>query len=299
MSEKPGALTQAPIDIQAKQTNNIFVYRFKKGRLVISMDATLQRSKLRTAFYSLQDNEFDFNSLALEVYEYQKVHNPIYNNYLKTIGRFNVNINNIKDIPALPIQFFKSQTVKTGEWTAEKVFMSSGTGGVQSQHEIRDVAFYLEHAERLFAEHIGPAKEYCMLALLPGYLEREGSSLIEMVNDFISKSRFEESGFYLNEFEDLNNRLTAVAQSNVPTILFGVSFALLEFVEKYQPDLSKITIIETGGMKGRGKALTKSLILERLQTASNAHNIYSEYGMTELLSQAYALDGLHLMKIEH
>lgn len=257
------------------------------------MDAAHQRSKILTAFNSLQDNELDFNSLALELYEYQKEYNPIYNNYLKTIGRLHQNVTSYSEISALPIQFFKSHDVRTGgDWEVEKVFLSSGTGGLRSKHSMRNVSFYLNHAERLFAERIGPVGEYCFLGLLPGYLEREGSSLIEMVNHFISKSNYEQSGFYLNEFEEMEKQLQDLNRKNIPTILFGVSFALLDFLERYQPDLSRVIIIETGGMKGRGKSMSKLEILKRLQTSSNALNIYSEYGMTELLSQAYALDGL-------
>lgn len=259
----------------------------------MSMIAELQRSKLLTAFNLLQDNEFDFNSLALAVYEYQKSYNPIYRVYLETIGRANRSISHYSEIPGLPIQFFKSHDVCTGEgWEPEDVFLSSGTGGARSRHLIRDISFYRANAERLFAERVGAASEFCFLGLLPGYLEREGSSLIEMVNHFMSLSSYEQNGFYLNDFASLEKKLKEMSASNTPTILFGVSFALLDFFEQHDLEIPNITIIETGGMKGRGQTLSKVEILNRLQTTSQALNIFSEYGMTELLSQAYALDGL-------
>ena len=257
------------------------------------MIAALQRSKLITAFNVLQDNEFDFNSLALDIYEYQKSHNPIYKVYLETIGRANQSITHYSEIPGLPIQFFKSHDVRTGEgWKPEDVFLSSGTGGVRSRHLIRDIGFYRANAGRLFEESVGAASEFCFLGLLPGYLEREGSSLIEMVNHFMSLSSFEQNGFYLDDFDRLEMKLRELSRENIPTVLFGVSFALLDFFEKHDVQIPNITIIETGGMKGRGQTLSKREILSRLQTTSKALHIYSEYGMTELLSQAYALDGL-------
>lgn len=258
------------------------------------MTAALQRSKLFTAFYALQDNELEFNSLALDVYEYQKINNPIYKRYLETIGRFNLAIEHYKEIPGLPIQFFKRHDVRTGlDWELDDMFLSSGTGGLRSRHLIRDKGFYHRHARSLFEERVGAPSQFCFLGLLPGYLEREGSSLIEMVNYFISQSVYPQSGFYLDDVDALKTNLEELSRVGIPTILFGVSFALLDFFDKYELHIPNVIIIETGGMKGRGKALSKREILNRLQTSSTSHHIYSEYGMTELLSQAYALDGLH------
>lgn len=258
------------------------------------MTVALQRSKLFTAFNALQDNELEFNSLALEVYEYQKSQNPIYKRYLETIGRFHVAVGHYREIPGLPIQFFKSHDIQTSVgWEAEDVFLSSGTGGARSRHLIRDKAFYHRHALSLFEERVGAPSQYCFLGLLPGYLERVGSSLIEMVNYFITQSVYTQSGFYLDDVEALKTNLEELNREGIPTILFGVSFALLDFFENSELKIPKITIIETGGMKGTGEALSKREILNRLQTTSEALHIYSEYGMTELLSQAYALDGIH------
>ena len=196
-------------------------------------------------------------------------------------------------IPCLPIQFFKEKTIKTGNWTEEKVFTSSGTGGKQSSHFIRDLAFYKDHSKQLFANHFGDLSQYCFLALLPGYLERKGSSLIEMVANFIDLSNHSNSGFYLNQYEELHQQIRINKQNETPTILFAVSFALLDFVEQLAPDLNGIQIIETGGMKSSNKEYSKKEIYHYLQDKTNCKSIHSEYGMTELLSQCYAINSLN------
>jgi len=253
-----------------------------------------KRLDLIDKYNSLQDNEIDFNSLALSLYFFQKEYNIIYRKYLNFLAKLEFEPSDWTQIPCLPIQFFKSHPIQTGaHWTAEKVFYSSGTGGRQSRHYIRNLDFYIDNTKSLFNVDIGKVESYCYLALLPGYLEREGSSLIEMVQAFIQSSKYSQSDFYLNELDSLFNSLQECAKLKIPTILFGVSFALLDFVEKYKPDLSTVTIIETGGMKGTSIELSKIEIINRLQMASGCQSIYSEYGMTELQSQAYALDGLH------
>jgi len=253
-----------------------------------------KRLDLLNKYKSLQDNEIDFNSLALSLFSFQKEHNAIYQRYLSSLGKIRCTPKNWTDIPCLPIQAFKQYRIQTGsDWTTEKIFLSSGTGGVQSQHHIRDVEFYIQNATSLFERYIGPVESYCYLALLPGYIDRQGSSLIEMVQAFISMSKYSESDFYLSDLDTLLNTIKQCVQQNIPIILFGVSFALLDFIETYKPDLSQVLIIETGGMKSKNKELSKREILNRLQKASKCKAIYSEYGMTELQSQAYALDGLN------
>jgi len=163
----------------------------------------------------------------------------------------------------------------------------------RSRHLIRDLSFYLDNAVNIFNSHFGAVHNYCFLALLPGYLERKGSSLVEMVKHFIQLSKYEESGFFLDEIDKLIEVLENMKAQKAQVVLFGVSFALLELFSTYQADLSGITIIETGGMKARGKELTKKEIFKTIKENTNGANLCSEYGMTELLSQAYAIDSLH------
>lgn len=252
-----------------------------------------KRLKLIDTYNSLQDNEIEFNSLALSVFNFQKEFNPLYRSYLESLDKLHFTPDSWNTIPCFPIQFFKQFPIQTGTWQAEKTFYSSGTGGTQSKHLIKDVTFYINNTKSIFASSIAPVESFCYLALLPGYLEREGSSLIEMVEAFINSSEYEQSGFYLDNFDKLNSKIQECTNLNIPTILFGVSFALLDFIEQFKPDLSNIIIIETGGMKGKSRELSKSEIISRLQTSSKVQKIYSEYGMTELQSQAYALDGKH------
>lgn len=252
-----------------------------------------KRLELIDRYNSLQDNEIEFNSLALSLFYFQKENNDLYRKYLKSLAKLDFTPESWTDIPCLPIQFFKQFSVKTGSWETEKIFYSSGTGGKQSQHHIRDIEFYIRNTKSIFAANIAPVESFCYLALLPGYLEREGSSLIEMVEAFIQSSTYSQSGFYLNDFQKLERNLEECTANNIPTVLFGVSFALLDFIEEYKPDLTNIVIIETGGMKGKGRELSKSEISNRLKKTSKTKALYSEYGMTELLSQAYALDGQH------
>lgn len=257
------------------------------------MDLSQKRSKLFQDLYQLQDNEIDFTTLCLAIYDYQKTNNPLYREYLKAIGGLDIEPQSIQEIAYLPIQFFKSYKVQSGTWVPEKTFLSSGTGGQQSQHLVRDGSFYRKHTQRIFEAMIGQINDVCFLALLPGYLERKGSSLIEMVDHFIGESGHPDSGFYLNEYESLSSKLDQLNQDAQTVILFGVSFALLDFVDQYQPCMDHTIIIETGGMKSSKKEYTKHDILQHLKGKTNAKAIYSEYGMTELLSQAYAKDAIH------
>ncbi|MFZ5970633.1 MAG: acyl transferase [Bacteroidota bacterium] len=192
-------------------------------------------------------------------------------------------------IPFLPISFFKSRLVKTGSWPEEVVFTSSGTtGSVVSRHAVRQRHFYLHHSLRIFEHFFGRIDQYHVLALLPSYLEREGSSLIAMARHFIDQSQSPFSGFYLHNLAELHTQLGKLRGSNRKVLLLGVTFALLDFAEQYSMDLSHCMVMETGGMKGRRQELTRQEVHEILQSRLQISNVYSEYGMTELLSQAYS-----------
>ena len=189
----------------------------------------------------------------------------------------------------MPISFFKNHAIKTGEWIEQVCYTSSGTTGqLTSKHMLPDAAFYLKNAERCFSHFFGAIEDYHFLAYLPSYLERTGSSLIAMMDYFIKKSMSAYSGFYLYNETKLLDDLEALRSSPKKTILWGVSFALLALAEKHTLDLSHCLIFETGGMKGRRKEITRQELHEKLARRFNVPVIYSEYGMTELFSQAYS-----------
>jgi hypothetical protein len=195
-------------------------------------------------------------------------------------------------IPFLPVSFFKTQGIKTGEWPEQTIFSSSGTAGqTPSQHPVRDLEQYLDNTRRGFAAYYGDPSDWAILALLPSYLERTGSSLVAMADYFIRLSKQPESGFFLHDFAALRERLQSCRARACPTLLLGVSFALLDFAETTPMDLSGITVMETGGMKGRRAEMTRAELHQILQKNWNLSAIHSEYGMTELFSQAYAVGG--------
>ena len=248
---------------------------------------TAERAELLPLLADL--NEQRFETVASEVFRYQAAHNPLYAKFLKLLNRQPSTLNRI---PFLPIQFFKTQAIKTGDWEPETVFTSSSTTGqTPSRHLVRDVDFYLKNARRGFAQFYGEPSEWCVLALLPSYLEREGSSLVAMADYFIRTSQYPESGFFLHDFEKLRDVLVFCKSKGYKTILLGVSFALLEFAEQHPMDLSGLTVMETGGMKGRRRELTRPELHQTLRTAFNLEKVHSEYGMTELFSQAYTRGG--------
>ena len=239
--------------------------------------------------------EDTFGETALAVYAYQRAHNPLYAEYLRLIGRYATPPADWRAIPALPIELFKTHRIQTGSWPPEREFTSSGTTGqTPSRHAVRSLEAYLANARRGFARQYGPVENYCILALLPAYLERQGSSLVAMADDFIQRSRYPESGFFLYDTEALLQRLAACREAKIPTLLIGVSFALLDLAEQYPTDLgAHVIVMETGGMKGRRKELTRTELHGLLRPAFRQAVIHSEYGMTELLSQAYSPgDGL-------
>lgn len=231
----------------------------------------------------------DFNALALDVFRFQAEHNSLYNRYLELIGKKIQAVETVQEIPFLPIELFKTYDIQTGNWTPERIFSSSGTTGqATSRHLLHDPDWYRMGARRAFARQYGPVENFCFLALLPSYLERNNSSLVFMAEDFISLSRYAQSGFYLYNMADLVKVLSDCVQNKIPTVLLGVSFALLDLAEAFPMPLEQVVVMETGGMKGRRAELTREQLHQVLQTAFQVQHIHSEYGMTELLSQAYA-----------
>ena len=228
----------------------------------------------------------NFNSKAIEIYNWQRVNIPVYHDYLNLINR-NFPIDCWTKIPFLPIQFFKSHAILPETKTAEIIFKSSGTGGIRSQHHVEHLPLY-EHSFRLnWTLTYGSVSEKCILALLPNYLSNGDSSLVYMVNDLI-QSGIQGSGFYLNDFEMLKDQLLLNEEKNIPTILIGVTYALMDFASAFPIPLKNTIIMETGGMKGTRKELPKNQVHDILKAAFQCNEIHSEYGMTELLSQAYS-----------
>ncbi len=243
---------------------------------------------LKNKIFNINNSE-NFKSIALEIFKLQAEENSVYK---KFISYLNIDVNKVKEleqIPFLPIQFFKSHKVVTGNKKEQEVFLSSGTTGMsQSKHYVTDVSVYEESYKRSFEHFYGNIEDYVVLGLLPAYLERNGSSLIYMVDDLIKKSKHAESGFYLNDHDKLVENIIRLENRKQKILLIGVSFALLDLLDSYNLDLSYTTIMETGGMKGRRKELIREELHNEFTLGFGVENIHSEYGMTELLSQAYS-----------
>ncbi|HEY4155696.1 MAG TPA: acyl transferase [Puia sp.] len=230
-----------------------------------------------------------FEREALSVFHLQYAQNELYRQFASSLRKEPERVHALEDIPFLPISFFKTRTVKTGQFIPEIIFESSGTAGQQrSHHELRSVSLYRESFSRGFELFYGPVSDYCIIGLLPAYLERSGSSLVFMVDELIRQSRHPQSGFYLDDFGRLHDQLKLLEKNQQKTLLIGVSFALLDFAEKFPLPLQFTQIMETGGMKGRREELTRARLHEILRQAFGLREIHSEYGMTELLSQAYS-----------
>lgn len=231
----------------------------------------------------------DFEQLALAIFQHQYKHNLIYQQYVNALKVIPGTVNNISTIPFLPVKFFKTHKVVSGSFNPEMVFESSGTSGmVNSKHFVKDLKVYEKSFVKGFEYFYGNPQNMVILALLPSYLERANASLVYMVDVLIKKSGKPESGFYLNEFDKLAITLQKLQKEKRKTILIGVTFALLDFAEKFNIDLSHTIIMETGGMKGRREEMVRRQVHDILKTAFNTNAIHSEYGMTELLSQAYS-----------
>jgi hypothetical protein len=247
----------------------------------------MQRNELLEKILKVNSNSFD--ELSLELFRFQFQYNQLYRDFVTLLRLNPKDITIPQQIPFLPISFFKTKVIKTGKWSEELVFKSSGTSGMtQSSHYVFDPDLYLQNCLNGFSQFYGSPKNYAVLALLPSYLEREGSSLILMADYFIKMSKYEESGFFLNNMDELANSLKSCMDKDIPVLLLGVSFALLDFAEKYAMPLQNVIVMETGGMKGRRKEILRDELHLILKDAFKLTSIHSEYGMTELMSQAYS-----------
>lgn len=230
-----------------------------------------------------------FEALAKEAFEIQYTHNPIYAAFAKAVGKTPDSVTGLTDLPFLPISFFKTHMVSTGTYHPAVYFESSGTTGMQnSRHLVKDIALYEASFMAGFQQFYGAPEEWCIIGLLPAYLERQHSSLIYMANALIKKTNNPASGFYLYEFEQLNLLLQQLEAAGQKTLLLGVTFALLDFAEQYPQQLKQTVVMETGGMKGRREEWTRQQVHHYLQQQLGVPAIHSEYGMTELLSQGYS-----------
>lgn len=233
-------------------------------------------------------NDKTFTDAALWAFRYQAANNPIYGQFIKTLGIDAAGVEQLTDIPFLPIELFKTHQVKTGIFDTNLIFESSGTTGTQtSRHFVARPQVYEYSFVEGFRKAFGQPEEYTILALLPSYLERNNSSLVYMVNRLINLSKSTDSGFYLDNLAELAQKLQKLSLTDTPVLLIGVSFALLDLAEQFPMPLDQIQVMETGGMKGRRKEMIRAELHEVLKTAFDVPHIYSEYGMTELLSQAY------------
>jgi len=230
-----------------------------------------------------------FNELTLKIFKFQFENNPVYRSFCDLLYKHPSDIKRIEDIPFLPIQFFKSHQVLSSNSKIKTTFTSSGTtGSSTSKHHITDLRIYEESFRKGFKQFYGNIEDCVVLALLPSYLERQGSSLVYMVNDMILNSKHPESGFYLEHTSELKEQLVRLDSSGKKVLLIGISFALLDLVESQQFQLKNTIVMETGGMKGRRKELVRDELHQILKDGFGVANIHSEYGMTELLSQAYS-----------
>jgi len=247
----------------------------------------MQRTELLKKITKVNSNCFD--ELSLELFRYQFQNNQLYRDFVTLLRLNPKDITIPHQIPFLPISFFKTKVIKTGNWPEEIIFKSSGTTGtIQSNHYVRSTEDYLNNCLKGFSKFYGSPVDYAILALLPSYLERDGSSLILMADRFIKLSKYSESGFFLNNMDELVDRLNDCMGKNIPVLVLGVSFALLDFAEMFPMPLRNTVIMETGGMKGRRKELLREAMHTILKNAFKLDAIHSEYGMTELMSQAYS-----------
>lgn len=236
-------------------------------------------------------NSHNFEDTALELFRYQYSENELYRSYCQALKKAPEDVQCLTEIPFLPISFFKTQKIITGKWDSDAplVFESSGTTGERpSKHYVMSEALYEASLIAGFTDTFGPPAEYTFLALLPSYLERNNASLVHMAKTLMARSKNPGNGFYLNEWVALATKLCSLKEDGNKTILLGVTFALLDFADAFPMDLAGITVMETGGMKGRREEWTREQVHEFLKERWNLSAITTEYGMTELLSQAYA-----------
>src|SRR5690554_2557625 len=234
-------------------------------------------------------SEKDFEAIAFKVFKYQFEHNAVYRSFCDLLYKNPSDITSLEEIPFLPIEFFKSHEILSSKEPIQKTFSSSGTtGSTTSKHLVTDLNIYETSFNEGFKQFYGNVEDYTILALLPSYLERDGSSLIYMVDALIKQSKKPKSGFYLDNLSELKNTLLQLEAQNEKVLLIGVSFALLDLVESHQFQLKNTLVMETGGMKGRRKELIREELHAILKEGFGVEQIHSEYGMTELLSQAYS-----------
>ncbi|WP_276978038.1 acyl transferase [Flavobacterium filum] len=232
----------------------------------------------------------EFEKIALKVFRHQFENNKVYQNFSLLLKKDKSNVKTITDIPFLPIQFFKSHEIISSTNPIQETFTSSGTtGSITSKHLVTDITLYKQSFRNAFSQFYGNIEDYVILALLPSYLERESSSLIYMVNDLIEGSNHPESGFYLNNYDELIQKLIKLDSSGQNVLLIGVTYALLDMIEKQSFQLKNTIVMETGGMKGKRKEIIREELHTLLCNGFGVPSIHSEYGMTELLSQAYSL----------
>ena len=236
------------------------------------------------------DSKKEFDKISLKIFRFQYDNNEVYNQFCGFLNKDKTNVKKIEDIPFLPIQFFKSHNVLSSKDAVQTTFTSSGTTGIiTSKHLVTNVSLYEDSYRNAFSQFYGNIEDYVVLALLPSYLEREGSSLIYMVDDLIKLTNNPHSGFYLHNHEELIEKLIALDNNGQNIILIGVTYALLDLIEKRKFNLKNAIIMETGGMKGKRKEMIREELHEQLCHGFGVNTIHSEYGMTELLSQAYSL----------
>ena len=234
-------------------------------------------------------NEQQFAEAALQVFRFQAESCSVYREFIANLKVDIDTVDGIDKIPFLPISFFKSHEILSSDDKVQVTFTSSGTTGmINSRHLVTDVSWYEESFRRAFDLFYGDIRDYCVLALLPSYLEREGSSLIYMAEDLVKRSENPDSGFYLYNHNDLFAQLKRQQQAKRPTLLIGVTFGLLDFVEQHPINFPELMVMETGGMKGRRKEMIREELHQTLCNGFGVSSIHSEYGMTELLSQAYS-----------
>lgn len=237
----------------------------------------------------LEVREADFEAKALEVFRYQAAHCTVYRRFLELLRVDPEQVKSLQAIPFLPVEAFKSHSVLSDELPARLTFTSSGTTGmITSQHPVADPALYEESFLRAFQLFYGDVRDYCVLALLPSYLERSGSSLVYMAEALVKKSAHAGSGFYLHNYAELSEKLRRLEAAGQKVLLLGVTYALLDLAEQFPQQLKHTVIMETGGMKGKRKEMVREELHAQLTAAFGVPHIHSEYGMTELLSQAYS-----------
>lgn len=230
-----------------------------------------------------------FEQLALEVFQFQYRNNAVYRQFSDILKKNPETVQRLEEIPFLPVGFFKTHQVETTRFAAETVFESSGTTNtINSRHLVKSTSLYESSFLNTFKQFYGHPGDWCIIGLLPSYLEKGNSSLVYMVNRLIALSGHPQSGFYLYELEKLADIISLLERTEQKTLLVGVTYALLDFAEQYPMQLNHTVVMETGGMKGRREELLRDEVHRRLQLAFGIESVHSEYGMTELLSQAYS-----------